>query len=154
MSRLRTLKKQIRRKNDILNSFMGSAILTAAILTNTSEDEAGKFAREFKKNILRRGDITVRKVFKTAFEAFKKSEIIADALISSAILLYDNSELLSPRVTLYVNGRALPLNKDGIEFGIIGEFNKEEQNPRFNISAEPLFDSLEDYINEDTIKFI
>ena len=91
MSRVRTLKKQIRRKNDILNSFMGSAILTAAILTNTSEDEAGKFAREFRKNVIGRDDITVRKVFKTAFETFKKSENIAEALISLDILLYDNS---------------------------------------------------------------
>ena len=146
---VRSIKKQIRRRNDILNSFMGSCILTAAILTKASEDEAGKFARELKSKISGRTDITVRKVFKTAFEYFKKEED-AIAFIPNVVLFTDNNELLSPRITLYMNDRALPLNKDGIELGIIGEFNKSERNERFDIVAEPLFDDLDDY-NSETI---
>ena len=152
MSRVRALKKAIRRKNDILNSFMGSVIQTAAILTQATEDEAAKYAKELKKTLAGREDITVRKVFKTAFEHFKKADdVTAVSLIPSAVLFIDNNELLSPRVTLYYEHKALPLNKEGIELGIIGEFNKDKPNDRFDISAEPLFDSLEDYNKEELL---
>ena len=131
---------------------MGSVIQTAAILTQATEDEAAKYARFLKKELAGREDITVRKVFKTTFEHFRREDdTSAMSLIPSAVLFVDNNELLSPRVTLYYEHRALPLNKDGIELGIIGEFNKEEPNDRFDISAEPLFDSLEDYNKEELL---
>lgn len=142
--RIRNLIKNIKKNKEDLNSVVGSVCITVAILTEQSEEAAFREFCKLKKE-LHNKQFTMRKIFKRAFTDMVTDEQYK-ANIPFAVLLTDERGIFSPRVTMVVEGHALPLRKDGLEVGIIASFNNENNT---HISAEPLFDSLDDFENEE-----
>lgn len=142
MGILKRIKKNIENDKAQLNSLVGSICVTIAILSEQSEEAA---YREFCK--LRREFhhvFTTRQMFKKAWIDMV-TEDHYKANIPFAVLL--TAEYMQPKVTAVIEGHALPLRRDGLETGIISMFNATDN--KHDIQAEPLFDSLEDFENEE-----
>lgn len=141
--RIRNYIKNIKKNKEYLNSVIGSVCVTIAILTEQGEEEAFREFCKLKKEFHNK-QFTMRKIFKRAFTDMVTEEQYK-VNIPFAVLLSDERGIFSPRVTMVIDGYALPLRKDGIEAGIIAAFNNDNNT---HISAEPLFDSLSDFEQE------
>ena len=124
-----------------IKSFIGSIVQTAGVITETPEEEIYKYLVNLHKEMkCNKNQTNVRQIFKKAYKYFQTRED-TDAMIPFVVLLTDISNKFPPRVTLFVNDKAVELNSSKFETGIVAQFNND--NPTINI--EQLFDDYDDY---------
>ena len=134
----RTYKKNVKKQKDkdlfnMYYSLMGSIILSTGIIEGRTEDESLELFKKLRKSNFKAESVV---------DAVKKIQT-KDDTIDNLALIYDDKNILSPMVAVYVDETVLPLYRNGFYHGILNHIGKP------NIIVESLVESLEGENGED-----
>lgn len=142
---LKTKKYIQHLKAEMKLGLVGSMCMTAAIINGYGEDHALNEYRKVKYYLKRHKDAnpTSQQLFKSIFMDYGINDFLD--LIPYVVLLTD--KLFPPMVSLYYDGKVLPLNSNGTETGIIHQANKEGST----VEVEQLFPDSNEWNEVSTL---
>lgn len=135
-NRIKTLAEKIefekKMKELALNTTLpGTIVLTAAILSGKTHDEAQKYFNELEK---RKASLP-NTVFGMADLIFNEFNVSKEAK-AQAIMLIDTNNVRPPMVSYVYNDEVMPLHYKGYCYGLINDARKAKEN----VAIEYLYD--------------
>lgn len=139
--------EKIRKAKELaLNTTLpGTIVLTAAVLTGKTYDEAQAYFNEWEKRA--KTEKMPNTVFELADAVFTAFDVSKEAK-AKVIMLFDEDNVRPPMVSYVIDDEVMPLHYKGYSFGLINDARKAKPNVRieylYDEDGEPYKDDEDD----------
>lgn len=146
-SKIATEVEKIKKAKELaLNTTLpGTIVLTAAVLTGKTYDEAQAYFNEWEQRAKK--EKMPNTVFELADAVFTAFDVSKEAK-AKVIMLFDEDNVRPPMVSYVIDDEVMPLHYKGYSFGLINDARKAKPNVRieylYDEDGEPYKDDEND----------